>query len=325
VKLKTEADGRMFPVTDNSETIAQCLLDTAKQAKVKILTGQGVRKIKPLNPGYALEFGDGNIKNFDRVLCAAGGGPKLASYAWLSDLGLDIVPPVPSLFTFNIPDKTLHALAGISMPDAMMTVKGTHLSQRGPLLITHWGMSGPAILKLSAWGARELYELGYRFTVSVCWLPEKKEDALRADILAIKTEHNRKQVSSMPCFGFAGRLWKWIIAKAEIGEEVRWADVSKKQINLLVNLLLRMELPVTGKSTFKEEFVTAGGISLKEINLKTMESKKHPGLYFAGEVLDIDGVTGGFNFQAAWTGGYIAGMNVGGAISTQEREKHHKE
>jgi predicted Rossmann fold flavoprotein len=311
VKLKTEEDGRMFPVTDSSQTIADCLLSAAKASGVKIKLNQGVQKIIPCNPGFELHFLDGSIKKYDKVLLAAGGGPKLSFFNWLSALDLEIVPPVPSLFTFNIPDKTLHALSGISVDPATISIKETKLQQTGPLLITHWGLSGPAILKLSAFGARILAEKDYNFIAMVCWLPGKKEDSLRAELENIKTANNRKQPGSFSPFGFPSRLWKWMLQKSEIPEEIRWADVSKKQINKLTQNLLQMEFSVNGKSTFKEEFVTAGGVSLKEINLKTMESKKHPGLFFAGELLDIDGITGGFNFQAAWTTGYIAGSNIG--------------
>jgi len=310
VKLKTEPDGRMFPITDSSETIANCLLDAAEKAGVKIKKHQGVNKIIPVENGFDIHFQDGNHKIFDRVLLAAGGGPKLSFFDWLKELELDIVPPVPSLFTFNIPDKTLHEMAGISVQDALITINNSKLQQRGPILITHWGLSGPAILKLSAWGARELFDKDYKFDISIKWLPDFKEDELRNHIANIKTENNRKQTGSFSPFGFPARLWKWILIKSEIADEIRWADVSNKQINKLVTNLLQMPIRVEGKSTFKEEFVTAGGVSPKEINLKTMESKKHRGLFFAGEILDIDGITGGFNFQVAWTSGFIAGKNL---------------
>jgi predicted Rossmann fold flavoprotein len=310
VKLKAEADGRMFPVTDSSQTIADCLLETAAKLGIKIRLNQGVNRIIPVENGFDIVFNE-HVKRFDRVLVAAGGGPKISFFNWLADLELDIIPPVPSLFTFNIPDKSLHEMAGISVPDALISIPGSKLQQRGPLLITHWGMSGPAILKLSAWGARELFDKVYAFEIKIAWIPDAKEDDLRAKLQHIRTEHKLKQAGSFSPFGFPARLWKWILVKSEIPEDMRWADISNKQINKLTINLLQMPLPVTGKSTFKEEFVTAGGISLKEVNLKTMESKKHKGLFFSGEVLDIDGITGGFNFQAAWTTGYIAGINVG--------------
>ena len=322
VKLKTEPDGRMFPVTDRSETIADCLISVAEKAGVKIKTSAGINKVRRTenesgerraeSEGYELQFQDGHIQIFDRVLIAAGGGPKLSFFDWLKDLDLEIVNPVPSLFTFNIADKSMHEMLGISVPDALIKITNTKLQQRGPLLITHWGLSGPAILKLSAWGARDLADVSYNFGISVSWLPDFKEDELRIRISDIRTLENKKQTGTFSLFGFPGRLWKWMLVKSEIPDDMRWADVSNKQINKLVTNLLQMNMPVTGKSTFKEEFVTAGGVSLKELNLKTMESKKHKGLFFAGEVLNIDGITGGFNFQAAWTTGYIAGKNIVG-------------
>ena len=318
VKLKTESDGRMFPVTDHSETIANKLISIAEKAGIKIRTNAGVSKIQVRGAksgergenGYELLFHDGHFDTFDRVLIAAGGGPKLSLFDWLRDLNLEIITPVPSLFTFNIADKSLHEMSGVSVPDALVRITNSKLQQRGPLLITHWGLSGPAILKLSAWGARDLAEIGYQFGISINWLPDLKEDELRSRISDIRVVENKKQTGTFSPFGFPGRLWKWMLIQSEIPEDMRWADVSNKQINKLVINLLQMNMPVTGKSTFKEEFVTAGGVSLKELNLKTMESKKNKGLFFAGEVLNIDGITGGYNFQAAWTTGYIAGRNI---------------
>jgi len=311
VKLKTEADGRMFPTTDNSETIAQCLLNAADETGVKILLSTGVDKIIPkANVGFEVQVHTGKTMYFDKLLIAAGGGPKESFFDWLKELGHTIITPVPSLFTFNLPKHPLNNLMGVSVENALVTVEGTKLEQSGPLLITHWGLSGPAILKLSAWGARILAEKQYKFTIKIKWLPLLKEDELRQQINNLKQENNKKQMASFAPFGLPSRLWKWMLQHNSINEEMRWADLSKKDINLLVETLLQTRLEVQGKSTFKEEFVTAGGISLKDIDLKTFESKKCPGLYFAGEVLDIDGVTGGFNFQAAWTGSYIAGTNM---------------
>jgi hypothetical protein len=311
VKTKAEADGRMFPVTDNSETIASCLENAAAEAGVKILLHQGVESIVPEAEGYVIELNNGKKQHYDRILIAAGGGPKLSSYNWLSGIPHTIIEPVPSLFTFNIPDKSLHALAGISVPEAKISIQGTKLEQTGPLLITHWGLSGPAILKLSAWGARELAERNYQFAVTITWLPGRKEDDLRNEILKIKELNHKKQIGTFSPFSFPLRLWKWFLLRLQINEEMKWADASKKDINRLVVALLQMSLNVTGKSTFKDEFVTAGGISLKDVDMKTMQSRKYPGIFFAGEVLNIDGITGGFNFQAAWTTGYIAGKNIG--------------
>lgn len=312
VKTKAEADGRMFPVTDNSETIAHCLEVAADEAGVKILLHHSTVYIRPSEQeGYLLEMQNGKQLRYDRVLIASGGGPKLSSFDWLQYISHSIIEPVPSLFTFNINDKSLHALAGISVPEAKISIQGSKLEQTGPLLVTHWGLSGPAILKLSAWGARELAERNYQFWITINWLPQKKEEQLRAELLQIKEANNKKQIGTFSPFVFPLRLWKWFLLKLQIDEDMKWADVPKKEINRLVVSLLQMQINVTGKSTFKDEFVTAGGISLKDVDMKTMQSRKHPGISFAGEVLNIDGITGGFNFQAAWTTGYIAGQNIG--------------
>ena len=311
VKLKTEADGRMFPVTDNSETIAQCLLDAAQKAGVKILLNTGVNKLIPQEEGgFVAQLQNGKSMFFDKILVAAGGGPKAHFFDWLKELGHTIVEPVPSLFTFNLPKHPLNELPGISVENAHLKILNTKLEQSGPLLITHWGVSGPAVLKLSAWGARVLHDLDYNFTLKISWLPNFKEDELRAKLNQLKSNEAKKQLSTFSPFGFPMRLWKWMLQNSNIREDLKWVDASKKDINSLTETLLNTQLQVKGKSTYKDEFVTAGGISLKDVDMKTFESKKCPGLYFAGEVLDIDGVTGGFNFQAAWTGGFIAGENM---------------
>ena len=311
VRLKTEPDGRMFPVTDNSETIAQCLLQSADEAGVKIRMNTGVDAIKHIDGKFELVLSSGENLIFDKVLVASGGGTKLQHFQWLKDLGHDIVPPVPSLFTFNINDKPLAELSGISVENVNLKISGSKLQQTGPLLITHWGVSGPAVLKLSAWGAREFAEKNYHFELVINWLPIYTEESLRKFLLDKKEENVRKTISVFSLVALPLRLWKWLLHKAEIPEELKWADCSKKQFNKLIETLLNTRLQVVGKSTFKDEFVTAGGVSLKDVNMKTMESKKCPGLFFAGEVLDIDGITGGYNFQAAWTTGFIAGNNMG--------------
>jgi len=310
VRLKTEPDGRMFPTTDNSETIAQCLLQSADDAGVKIRMNTGVDVLKPIDGKFELTLSNGEKMICDKVLVASGGGNKLEHFNWLRDLGHEIVPPLPSLFTFNINDKALAELSGISVENATLKITGSKLQQTGPLLITHWGVSGPAVLKLSAWGAREFAGSNYRFELVINWLMGYTEESLRTFLQAKKEENIRKNISAFSPVMLPLRLWKWILQKAEIPEETKWADCSKKQFNKLVETLLACRLQVVGKSTFKEEFVTAGGVSLKDVNLKTMESKKCPGLFFAGEVLDIDGITGGYNFQAAWTTGYISGNNI---------------
>ncbi|MCX6351624.1 MAG: NAD(P)/FAD-dependent oxidoreductase [Bacteroidetes bacterium] len=311
VKLKTEADGRMFPTTDSSETIAQCLEDAARKAGVKILTNAGDVELTKKNAGFYIKTARLGDFEFDKIIIATGGATKKEHYNWLEELGHTIIPPMPSLFTFNLENHPLKDLPGISLPIVEVEVVGTKLKQQGAFLITHWGISGPAVLKLSAWGARELAALDYNFSVRINLLPNTKEEALREELNQFKNNNIHKQVSSINPFGFASRLWEWMCEYSEINLQTKWADVSKKSINKLIENILRLTLKVNGKSTFKEEFVTCGGVSLKDIDFKTMQSKKCEGLYFTGEVLDVDAVTGGFNFQAAWSTGYVAGMSGG--------------
>ncbi|AKD04722.1 NAD(P)/FAD-dependent oxidoreductase [Pontibacter korlensis] len=311
VKLKAEPDGRMFPVTDNSETIVNCLLQEAKKAGVEIRTSTAVEKIVPVNDGeqvhFIVELGKGESIKVDKVLVCTGGNPKSPGYDWLRQLGHTIQEPVPSLFTFNVPSSPLKELQGVSVPHARVRIAGQKLEYEGPLLITHWGYSGPAVLKLSAWGARHFYEQKYAFTALIQWLPELTEESLRQNLQQYRQAHPKKIVSTNPLFGLPQRLWQGLTQLAEVPEQVRWAELPAKNTNKLVEALLRLPVEVNGKTTFKEEFVTCGGIELRELSMKTMESRVQPGLYFAGEVLDIDGITGGFNFQAAWTTGYLAG------------------
>jgi predicted Rossmann fold flavoprotein len=307
IELKTEPDGRMFPESNSSETIANCLLDTAKSLGVKIKTSIAVKEIVVnADETFTLKTDTDYAPTCNKLIIASGGNPKSESYNWLRKLGHTIIPPVPSLFTFNIPDENLVKLMGVSVPHAKVKVRGTKLETEGPLLITHWGLSGPAVLKGSAWGARVLNELNYDFTAQVDWLCKYTEDDLREELLFQKENFAPKLVTSTNLFELPKRLWEFFIDKAGIKETTRWADTTKKEINILVGILLRDEYHVKGKTTFKEEFVTCGGVSLKEIDFATMQSKKVPNLFFAGEVLDIDGITGGFNFQSAWTTGWIA-------------------
>lgn len=316
VKLKAEADGRMFPVTDNSQTIIDCLWGEAKRLGVEIKTSTGITAIEPLHEPedsqtrFRLSLQNGSSIECDKILVTTGGNPNPQAYGWLAKLGHTIQTPVPSLFTFNIPQSPFLELAGVAVPEAMVKVAGTKLEQSGPLLITHWGFSGPAILKLSAWGARILHQMDYTFTLSVNWLPLYKEESLRTELLSFKEKNPKKIVASNPLFGLPGRLWKRFTEEAAIAEELRWADLPKKNLNKLIETLIRGSFAVEGKSTFKEEFVTCGGVDLADIHLQTMESKRCKGLFFAGEVLDIDGITGGFNFQSAWTTGYVAGRSM---------------
>ena len=306
VKLKTEADNRMFPITDSSQSIIDCLTQEAARLKVQIRMKTAVRSVKRQGDGFQLGLAQ-RTESFDKLIIATGGSPKLAGFDWLAELGHDIIPPVPSLFTFNMPGKPIRNLMGLSVPNAQVRVQGTKLVQQGPLLITHWGMSGPAVLKTSAWGARALHDLGYEFTIQVNWLEGRKEEEVRVWFTGIKEEVSKRKVRNKNPFSLPNRLWDFFLQKINIDPEQAWQNLGKKDINRLINLLLNDTYKVKGKTTFKEEFVTAGGVALADIDFNTMQSRKCPGLYFAGEVMDVDGVTGGFNFQAAWSSGFVSG------------------
>ena len=305
VPLKTEADKRMFPSTNSSQTIVDLLLNTAENLDIRISFKSKVSTIKPSEKGIELTI-NGEILVFYKVIIASGGSPKESELEWLKSLGYKIVKPVPSLFTFNMPKNPITALMGLSVPNVITSIKGSKLKQNGPLLITHWGMSGPAILKLSAWGAQDLAKLNYNFSLQLNWLGVNEEE-LRALFTTLTS--SRKLMYKHNPLEIPKRLWHFMLNKLEITEHQIWNELSKKNKNRLINMLINDEFEVKGKTTFKEEFVSCGGIDLPEINMQTMESKKHKGIYFAGELLNIDGVTGGFNFQAAWTTGYLAGKN----------------
>lgn len=311
VTLKTEHDGRMFPVTNSSQTIIDCLLNVAESAGVKIRLHANVTQLNHSNGEFRLTINDDEIIASEKLIIATGGSPQIKNYLWLEEMGHSIVAPVPSLFTFNIPVNPFQDLMGLSIPDAVVKIAGTSFSQQGPLLFTHWGISGPAVLKLSAWAARSLAEKQYDFIAIVNSFPGSTEQQIKDELLEHINTHSLKKVVNYAFKKIPSRLWERFCSLAGITGEQRWNEIGKKSINKLVQLLTSLELHVEGKTTFKEEFVTCGGVSLKEVNMKTMESKKCPGLFFAGEVLDIDGITGGFNFQAAWTTGYIAGTGVG--------------
>jgi predicted Rossmann fold flavoprotein len=273
-------------------------------------TLRAIDQITPLENGFEIAYKDVTEK-VDRVVVTIGGQPKLTGFSWLADLNHNIIPPIPSLFTFNMPKEPIRDLMGIVVEQAVVRIEGQKLVGKGPLLITHWGMSGPAILQLSAWGARILAESNYEFSILVNWLHETKENTLRESFVKTIAAHGSKMISNLNPFEIPNRLWLFLLEKNEINPTTRWNDLGAKNTNKLVNTLLNDRYVVQGKTTFKEEFVTAGGIDLQEIDVNTMQSKIHPGLFFAGEVMDIDGITGGFNFQSAWTTGYIAGKNVG--------------
>lgn len=308
VELKTESDGRMFPVTDDSSTIINCLMNETRKLGIAIKTKSNIKKLRKTEHGYELGFHRRGRVEADRVIVATGGSPRSSGFDWLRKLDHDIEEPVPSLFTFNMPDEPIRELMGVVADPVSVKIMGSKLHSSGPLLITHWGMSGPAILKLSAFGARELSEKDYRFTVLVNWAGERTEQEVRGILKTVVEGHGMKKIANVNPFQLPGRLWNFLIDKLEVGDDMIWQNMGKKNINRLVHLITNDEYQVQGKTTFKEEFVTCGGVSLHDVDMKTMQSRKSPNLYFAGEVLDIDGVTGGFNFQAAWTTGYIAGL-----------------
>jgi predicted Rossmann fold flavoprotein len=310
VKLHTYPDNCIFPESNDSQTIIDSFLKEADELGVKIFRNQTIQNISRNESWFVIETTEKKLK-FDKIIVAIGGRPKLSGLLWLQELGHEIIDPVPSLFTFNMPNNPVCSLMGNVVENATVKVEGTKLIGDGSLLITHWGMSGPAILKLSAWGAMILNEKNYQFAILVNWLNDLKEDSLRNELQQVMRDQGGKMVSNLNPFAITHRLWHFLLEKAEVHSEIRWKDLGKKNINKLVNTLLNDRYEVSGKTTFKEEFVTAGGVSLNDVDFKKMESRKVPGIFFAGEVLDIDGITGGFNFQAAWTTGFIAGKNVG--------------
>ena len=333
VELKTESDGRMFPVTDDSATIVACLQRAAADAGVRVVTGVGVRslKVEPVvpnrlagdaespmgaaGPTFRVELTTGESISADRVLIATGGNKSSAGLAVARALGHEIEPAVPSLFTFNIAkDARLEGLAGVAVERVETSVRGMKLKERGPLLVTHWGVSGPGILKLSAWGARDLGAMDYKFTLVVNFAPEHSRETLVKELAAAREKNLKKQVTTWsPVAGVPQRFWERLVVAAGIGATTPWTNVGNAGIAALAAQVGAAEFAVSGKSTNKDEFVTCGGVRLREVEFRTMESRLCPGLHFAGEVLDIDGVTGGFNFQAAWTTGWLAGRAMAGA------------
>ena len=307
VTLKTEADGRMFPVTDSSQTIIDCLLREADQHHVKIAVQTEVSSIeRTANGTWQLGLQNGQLREAEYLCIAAGGYAQAEKFGWLKATGHQVAAPAPSLFTFNTPGHPITALMGVSVPGAQVKIAGAKLQEQGPVLITHWGLSGPAVLRLSAWGARELQQLQYKFTALVNWVPGFHENSMREELQGLRFSIGKQKIYQKNPFELPQRLWQFLLQQSGIHETMRWADMPAKAQQLLVKNLVAMELPVKGKTTFKEEFVTCGGVQLTEINPATMESKLQPKLYFAGEVMDVDGITGGFNFQHAWTSGFVA-------------------
>lgn len=309
VQLKTEADGRMFPVTDDSQTILNCLLKEADKYGVKIRMQCEVQRIAVLSDGFSIHTPNAVFKA-GYVCVACGGYPKSAMFGWLRELGHSISEPVPSLFTCNMPGNRITELMGVAVENAAVKVLGTKLAEQGALLITHWGMSGPAILRLSAWGARQLADRQYQFTLLVNWVPGQTEQDLRMAWSAYRETYAAMKTGNRNPFGLPNRLWLYLLQVSDISPDIRWSEIPAKQQNKLIRNLSAQEFPVKGKTTFKEEFVTCGGVRLAEVDPNTLQSRKQPGIYFAGEILDVDGVTGGFNFQHAWTSGWIAARSV---------------
>jgi predicted Rossmann fold flavoprotein len=308
VKLKIESDGRMFPTTDSSQTIIDCLVKAANVAGIKMKTNCGVDDVaRKSGDGFDLALSTGEKLAGDKLLFATGGCRTPALGRLAVSLGHTLEPPVPSLFTFHIEIPWLRELAGVSLESVEASVPETKLRERGALLITHWGLSGPAILRLSAWGARGLHGKNYQFPLQINWLPHLNEEKLAVAFQACRQSQPARFVVNTPLAKLPARLWEQLVMASGLPRDTRWAAFSGAGQHQLIRQLLRSEFPVTGKSLNKDEFVTCGGVRLGEVNFKTMESKICPGLFFAGEVLDIDGITGGFNFQAAWTTGWIAG------------------
>jgi predicted Rossmann fold flavoprotein len=324
VELKAEEDGRMFPVTDDSQTIIDCLMKEVNSYGVEIRFHAEVKMVEvaagALGDGvagasasrFAVRLADGRVLEADYVCVACGGYPKSESFDWIRGLGHSVEEPVPSLFTFNMPGDPITKLMGVTVPEVQVKIVGSKLVEKGPLLITHWGLSGPVVLKLSAWGARELAASGYRFGIQVNWIPGFTEQKAREIFQAWRYERAGQAVSSRNGLGLPQRLWEFFLSVAGVGDGVRWADLPAREQNKLISLLCAGSYGIQGKTTFKEEFVTAGGVRLSEIDPASFQSRKVQGLFFAGETLDVDGVTGGFNFQHAWTSGWVAADTITG-------------
>ncbi|HUR12415.1 MAG TPA: NAD(P)/FAD-dependent oxidoreductase [Flavitalea sp.] len=306
VPLKEEADGRMFPETDSSATIIECLLAEANHYKVSIRMNREVVRVEKKDAGWIVQFRNEERIYADVLCIACGGYAKDAQFEWLTSLGHNYESPVPSLFTFNIPGNNINSLMGISVAGIKVKIAGTKLEESGPVLITHWGLSGPVILRLSAWGAKELAKKDYRFLLQINWVPSLHQQSMQETLQQRRTDFPSHSLFEKNPFLLPARLWEYILQQSEIKPGTRWADLSSSGLNKLAKFLCNHELEVRGKTTYKEEFVTAGGIVLSEIDANTMRSKLHSNLFFAGEILDVDGITGGFNFQHAWTSGWVA-------------------
>ncbi|MCX7744080.1 MAG: NAD(P)/FAD-dependent oxidoreductase [Flavobacteriales bacterium] len=310
VALKTETDGRIFPVTDDSQTIIDCLIRAMQKQNVQIQLHKTVTKIYKNQNTWDIHFSDHTVFTAHRILIAPGGYSKAEQYRWIEALGHSIQPPVPSLFTFNMPQHPITQLMGITVQDATVKIAGTKWQESGPILITHWGLSGPAVLKLSAWAARDLFARNYQFDVLVNWLNQITEEELRNIISNLRKIHGKRTVLSYCPFDLPRRLWEFFIGQLHINSTLKWGELPSNLQNKIIDSLIRHRITVNGKTTFKEEFVTCGGVCLNEIDPQTMQSKLVKGIYFAGEIMDVDGITGGYNFQHAWTSAWIAAQNI---------------
>ncbi|WEK35376.1 MAG: NAD(P)/FAD-dependent oxidoreductase [Candidatus Pseudobacter hemicellulosilyticus] len=311
VALKTEADGRMFPASNNSGTIIDCLVAELNRYGVELRLQADVRELsrQPETGIYQVQLANGRSLEAEYICVACGGFPKDSMFDWLRPLGHTIEAPVPSLFTFNMPGNPITGLMGVAL-DAQVRITGSKLQEQGPVLITHWGLSGPAVLRLSAWGARELAAKDYQFSILVNWLPAYNEQSLREKLQQLRYELAGQKTGQRNPLELPQRLWEYLLEQSGINMDTRWADLPAKEQNKLIRNCCAQEHTVKGKTTFKEEFVTAGGIALATVEAGSMQSKLLPGLFFAGEILDVDGVTGGFNFQHAWTSGFIAATSI---------------
>ena len=309
VRLKTEADGRMFPTTDSSRSIIDCLLREAGRYEVNVMLNAELIKLEKTGKIFHVTLKDGRVLTAAAVCVATGGYPKAEMFQWLKEMGHSIEEPSPSLFTFNLPKHPITQLMGLSVEKARVRIIGTKLEEEGPLLITHWGLSGPVILRASAWGARELKECNWEFSILVNWV-DQKEQVIKEQLELFRINQSSRKIKTRSEFGLPQRLWEFLLTGSGIKEDTRWADLSAISRNKLINFLCNHPFDVKGKTTFKDEFVTAGGIKLNEVDPQTMMSKKVKGLFFAGEVLDVDGITGGYNFQHAWSSGYVAAKHI---------------
>ncbi|CAH0995279.1 hypothetical protein EMA8858_01399 [Emticicia aquatica] len=311
VKIKKEADGRMFPVSDSSQSIIDCLLEAAQRNNIEVITNARVEHfeyLKTNTSNWKLRVSGDRLLQSQKLMIAT--GSDNAIWNLLEKLKINIIQPVPSLFTFNIKDERLSDLMGLSVPNAIIKIQKTNFESNGSTLITHWGLSGPGILKLSSWAARDLNAANYKFGIQVNWLGNKDIEFVKAFLHNQINAQSKKNVMANAELGLPIRLWKSLCKAAQIGEFQKWAETGKKHIQRLTEQLTASTFEVNGKSTFKEEFVTAGGVDLSEIDFESYSLKKYPNLFLAGEVLNIDAITGGFNFQAAWTGGWIAAQNL---------------